>query len=146
MKIVVDPKKCSGCRLCEIFCSLAHEEKINPRKARLRAIRRIYPKFEINIIVCRQCENPPCQNVCPTDAIRECVESGILVIDEETCTGCMACVDECPFGALFIDPDKLFPLKCDLCSGAPVCVRNCPTEALTFISEHQASQVKNPSG
>ena len=132
--IVVDPKKCSGCRLCEINCSLVHEGKFNPRKARLRVRRIIHPKFDITVSVCRQCKNAPCEKVCPTGAIRRDVyaEADVLEIDKGLCSGCMTCVKACPFGAIFTHPAKAIPFKCDLCHGSPVCTRNCPTKALTL--------------
>lgn len=37
-KIIVDIDKCTGCRTCEVICSLTHDEKntINPRASRIR--------------------------------------------------------------------------------------------------------------
>ena len=138
--IIVDPKKCSGCRLCEVNCSLVHEGKFNPRKARLRVRRTIYPKFDITINICRQCENAPCQKICPAAAINRNAKTDVLEVDEKLCSGCMACVEACPFSALFTHPEKASPFKCDLCHGSPACTRNCPTKALTLADAANPSR------
>ena len=41
MKIIaVDASKCTGCRTCEVVCSLAHNRgQINPRRSRIRVYR-----------------------------------------------------------------------------------------------------------
>ena len=31
--LVVDPDKCTGCKVCEMICSLHHENEINPTTA-----------------------------------------------------------------------------------------------------------------
>ena len=56
----------------------------------------------------------------------------IVVIDEELCTGCGACVKLCPQKILFVDEkDKVCRVtdetKCDKFRG---CERVCPTEAI----------------
>ncbi len=37
--LIVDPDKCSGCRICELVCSLRGGNEANPRKAHIRVIR-----------------------------------------------------------------------------------------------------------
>jgi len=36
MKITVDRKRCSGCHLCELVCSLFHGGSVNPEKSAIR--------------------------------------------------------------------------------------------------------------
>ena len=39
-KLHVEPAKCTGCRTCEVVCSLTHSKgHINPRSARVRVYR-----------------------------------------------------------------------------------------------------------
>jgi benzoyl-CoA reductase subunit BamC len=39
-KIFIDSKKCTGCRTCEVICSLTHNKgEINPRLSRIRVYR-----------------------------------------------------------------------------------------------------------
>jgi len=39
-RIVINTEKCTGCRTCEVVCSLTHSKgMINPRKSRVRVYR-----------------------------------------------------------------------------------------------------------
>jgi len=39
-QILIDSEKCTGCRTCEVICSLTHTKgEINPRRARVRVYR-----------------------------------------------------------------------------------------------------------
>lgn len=131
MVLKVIPERCAGCRVCQLICSLFHFKVNNPKKSRI-GVQTLFPEPGVNKpIVCRQCKNPACMEVCPTGAIT--VEDGIVKLDEEKCDGCLACVDACPFGALFTHPDIPYPLKCDLCGGNPQCVIMCPKEAIKLV-------------
>jgi electron transfer flavoprotein alpha subunit/NAD-dependent dihydropyrimidine dehydrogenase PreA subunit len=53
-----------------------------------------------------------------------------VIIDKDLCTGCEACVDECPFDALEMQDDKAqVNDNCTLCSA---CVEVCPVEAIAM--------------
>ena len=145
-KIAVVPEKCSGCRVCEMACAI-HRQKINnPKKGRIR-VTTIYPHPVVRMpVVCNQCKDAKCISTCPTDAIYK--QNGVVKIRHDDCIGCHACVDACPFGAMYVHPDIDVPLKCDLCedSGQPQCVKMCPTGALVFMPEHvfgQAHRLNN---
>jgi Fe-S-cluster-containing hydrogenase component 2 len=58
----------------------------------------------------------------------------VAILDADKCTACRACVDACPFGAIFVGP-KGEILKCDLCGGNPLCVKYCypRPEAISLI-------------
>ena len=76
-------------------------------------------------IICRHCKNPPCLSACPVvGAMVEDEKTGVVVIDELKCIGCLNCVEACPFGAIFVGPNREI-LKCDLCGGDPECVKYC---------------------
>ena len=81
-------------------------------------------------IVCDQCQNPYCANVCPVGAIVRDEATGALAVDPERCTGCGLCARYCPIDMIRLDPDSDKALKCDLCGGHPACVAACPTGAL----------------
>ena len=58
-----------------------------------------------------------------------------VIIDKELCTGCGACVDECPFDALeLIDDIAAVNDSCTLCSA---CVDVCPVEAISMPQKEQ---------
>lgn len=139
-KIHVDLESCTGCRICEMTCSLFKEGVSSSRLARINVV----TDFEGGIsypVPCYQCEDAPCLEACPVDAIwRD--EEGIVQIDEEDCIGCGACVDACPFGSVTMHPDRGVAIKCDLCGGDPECVKNCPTDAIRYIDEGEVRSGK----
>jgi electron transfer flavoprotein alpha subunit/NAD-dependent dihydropyrimidine dehydrogenase PreA subunit len=52
----------------------------------------------------------------------------LLIIDEETCIGCGACIDACPFGALaLVDETARADDRCTACAA---CLEVCPVDAL----------------
>lgn len=58
-----------------------------------------------------------------------------LLINEEACTGCGACVEECPYGALEMKGDVVtVNEKCTFCGA---CVDVCPVEALSLEKEEK---------
>jgi electron transfer flavoprotein alpha subunit len=61
-----------------------------------------------------------------------------LLIDEETCTGCEACVEECPYGALEMKGDVVtVNEKCTFCGA---CVDVCPVQALALEKEEKEAE------
>ncbi|MGM0531619.1 MAG: 4Fe-4S dicluster domain-containing protein, partial [Bacteroidota bacterium] len=51
---------------------------------------------------CRRCEDAPCINVCPADALEKDNE-GIVVRHTNLCISCKSCVTICPFGTMMTD-------------------------------------------
>jgi len=142
-RLAVIPERCSGCRLCELACSLEKFGVLNPKKAALRVIS-IYPQPVVRMpVFCRQCKSPKCMANCPSEAIRINDGSGVVIIDKERCSACYNCVVSCPFGAIFVHPEVDEPIKCDLCGQQyPKCVEVCPTKALVFVPEHLLGQAQ----
>ena len=100
--LYIDPLKCTGCRTCELACSYTFHKVSNYRKARLRVVRT--DDGLDKPIACHHCADAPCIKVCPTNAITR-TNDGMVVVDKSKCIGCGACVEACPFGAMFMDPD-----------------------------------------
>lgn len=119
---------CSGCRVCELACSLSHFGYINPKKSRITIVKKGL-KYDL-AVVCNQgisC-NVDCVASCPVEAIKK--EDGIVKIIEDECIGCEACVEACPYNAIkMID---MIAIKCDLCNGEPQCVKFCPLHAIIY--------------
>lgn len=130
--LAIDYEKCTGCRLCELVCSVKHEGVSNPARSRIKIVKweqegRYVP------MSCQQCESAPCQAVCPVKAIsREEVLNRVMV-NYDVCIGCRMCVAVCPFGAMAFDTLAKRVIKCDLCDGEPVCARFCDVAAVKYI-------------
>ncbi len=137
--LVVNYEKCTGCRLCELVCSVKHEGVSNPSRARIHIT-----KWEMEGImmpmVCNQCEEAPCVTACPTNARSRDESLDRIVTDYDRCIGCKTCVAVCPFGAVALDPLAKRVIHCDLCDGDPVCVRFCETEAVQFVDASEINK------
>ncbi|WXG39394.1 MAG: 4Fe-4S binding protein [Candidatus Freyarchaeum deiterrae] len=57
----------------------------------------------------------------------------IVSIDEEKCTGCGACIPDCPEGALQVIDGKARVIGDYLCDGLGACVGGCPQGAMEVI-------------
>jgi carbon-monoxide dehydrogenase iron sulfur subunit len=129
--IMVDPDKCTGCRMCELICSATKEGEFLPSKARIKVFSK--PRIGISIpMVCLQCEDPVCEMVCQFEAIKRDGKTGLVETFDNKCTGCSACVLACPFGAIEYDKSQAKLLKCDLCNGEPLCVKVCYSKAIEY--------------
>ena len=71
-------------------------------------------EFSFYVDVCVQCEDYPCAEVCAFQAI-SVRPDGIVVMDEETCTGCELCIDACPFDVISYDAQRDITRKCNMC-------------------------------
>lgn len=121
--IARDYDKCSGCRLCEIACSLHHEGKIWPEASRVRVFMQV-PGVEIPHL-CTQCNDYPCVNKCPFKALSTNPTTGAVEVDEEKCTACGICIEACPGKIPHLHPDRKRIVICDLCGGSPECAKMC---------------------
>lgn len=131
----VDPDKCTGCRLCEVACSLEHEGFCNTSYARLRIIKEEEKGLDFPH-VCQHCTDAPCEAACPTAALFV-GKDGVIELDLPKCIGCGLCFVACPVGAIFFEPSGEHIRKCDLCGGDPQCVKVCEPHALTYVDRDQ---------
>jgi len=122
--IYADPLRCTGCEVCALVCSFRYFKVLNPKKARIRVVRK-EPAIDL-VIACRNCDDAPCINSCPRGAIKK-TSKGIIVIDEKKCDGCGKCVEACPLDALYIPPGEKTPIKCIVCGA---CIEMCPVNCL----------------
>ena len=142
-KLTVIPEQCSGCRTCELVCAIKHFGVNNPKKSAVRVMV-TYPHPVVRMpIVCSQCKTPPCEDVCPVNALRRI--NGIVTLDKNACISCYKCVEACPFGAIYAHDDCDHPIKCDMCGGDPECVKHCPKNALRLIPEDALGETKRMS-
>ncbi|MHA1769988.1 MAG: 4Fe-4S dicluster domain-containing protein [Candidatus Thorarchaeota archaeon] len=130
--LTVDIDLCTGCRNCELACSVRHTSTFNPRRARIQVIRDETRNLVIPV-VCLQCEHPLCLEACPTGSLHY-NEAGVLTVDETLCIGCGNCVTACKYGGITLDPIERYAIKCDLCGGDPACVSACEYGAIQLIT------------
>ncbi|ABC21128.1 4Fe-4S dicluster domain-containing protein [Rhodospirillum rubrum] len=155
--VIADPKKCIGCRTCEVACVVAHsngkggansmsEESFSPR---LRVIKTATVTTPIQ---CHHCDDAPCLNACPNGAIVYSHDS--VQVNQARCMGCKNCVMACPFGAMQVvkasahgndgDSRRVEAHKCDLCierAAGPACIDACPTKSLHLVDRERVQEV-----
>ncbi len=98
---VVDLKRCYGCYSCQVACKAANNTPMGIDWAWCRPSETgKYPSATRQMIplLCQQCANPPCMEVCPTGATTQ-DENGIVHVDPDKCMGCKYCIMACPYGA-----------------------------------------------
>ncbi len=125
MKVEVTDSLCTGCRLCQLACSLRLFGENNPKKSGIRIKSHLLSDGHYRIAVCDQCGI--CEEFCPTGAVRK-VE-GAYQIDAEECVWCLICARECPQEAVVVVESEQAPVKCVACGD---CVELCPTGALAL--------------
>ena len=125
-----DIEKCTGCQMCAIVCSAHHTGKFNPSESRINVLDLFPEPGEVKLSYCTHCDEHPCVEACPAEAIKLNEELGIYYVDKEECTGCGECVEACPYDGCWMDPSESYSIKCDLCGGNPQCVEVCPKGVL----------------
>jgi len=146
MILDVHPDRCTGCMLCELYCSLAHEDKSFPELARVQIIAE-HNRKKLVPVMCVPCEENPCLAACPEPGAIYKTAAGAVVIEETLCTACGKCVRACKIGAIRIHRlegrgknGKAVALNCDQCQGDPWCVKVCPVDAILQVEEKIGDQ------
>jgi tetrathionate reductase subunit B len=160
MKVfVIDVGICNGCYSCQIACKDEHVgndwtpyAKPQPDTGQFwlrqtEHIRGTVPKVKMHYVPmpCMHCDEPPCVPACPIENVIYKRDDGLVIIDPEKCTGCKACVDACPYNAIFFNESLNIAQKCTGCAHLldggewkiPRCADSCPTEAIKFGEESE---------
>ncbi|ABK44217.1 4Fe-4S ferredoxin, iron-sulfur binding domain protein [Magnetococcus marinus MC-1] len=105
--MLIDLSKCSeDCTDCTTACATENNiPQIEDQSRQIQYIRKITitdktgkkPQQSLPVL-CNHCENPPCVDVCPTNAsfIRK---DGLVLVDKHRCIGCRYCMIACPYKA-----------------------------------------------
>jgi benzoyl-CoA reductase subunit BamC len=120
MRIKIDHSQCTGCKLCEVACSLKHTGAINPWRSRIRVFS--FEEFCIPVIAGPYTE-------------AACNSKDNMFMEGKEIDGCVPCRASCPTKSTFKEPDTAIPLKCDFCGDPPdpECVKWCEPDALTMV-------------
>jgi tetrathionate reductase subunit B len=156
---VVDTTKCNGCYNCQIACKDEHcgndwtpYAKPQPETGQFwmkmnEFVRGNAPQVKMSYVpvMCQHCDDAPCIAACDDGGITR-RDDGLVIINPKTCTGCMNCVDACPYGAIYFNSHLSLAQKCTGCAHLldrgwtePRCVDACPTGALMFGEESDLS-------
>jgi protein NrfC len=149
--LLVDTKKCAGCRTCMLACSLAHYGEASLSLARIQIRSDAFGTFPNDVAQsqCHQCPYPSCVAACPVDAMHIDAQTGVRTVDEDKCIGCERCINACPYTPSRVqwNPKERHAQKCDLCLATPywdeeggahgkqACVEACPMQAIKFTNE-----------
>ena len=159
--MVIDLKRCVGCHACTVACKL--ENITPPGVFWARVLEKETGKYPLAKrmfvpMLCNHCQYAPCLRACPSGATTQ-REDGVILVDQNKCIGCKACMEACPYEARFFLEEvsgyygeELTPFekigygkhqkgtvsKCNFCSERvekglqPACVQTCPAVARTF--------------
>jgi Fe-S-cluster-containing dehydrogenase component/formate-dependent nitrite reductase membrane component NrfD len=136
----IDLRKCIGCHACTIACKAEHDIPVGVNRCWVKTVEKgAFPdtrRFFFPVL-CNQCTDAPCVRICPTSALFK-RRDGIVDLHGDSCIGCRACMEACPYDQLFIDPNTHTAEKCNFCANRvenqllPACVIVCPTECRIF--------------
>jgi Fe-S-cluster-containing dehydrogenase component/formate-dependent nitrite reductase membrane component NrfD len=135
---VIDNRSCIGCHACSTACKSENEVPLGVYRTWVKYTETgawPEPQRHFQVTRCNHCANPPCTRICPTTAMYQ-RDDGIVEFDKDACIGCKACLQACPYDAIYIDPESGTAAKCHFCSHRtdrglePACVIVCPTHAI----------------
>ena len=130
--------RCIGCHACSTACKSENDVPLGVNRTWVKNVEKgRYPdvRRHFQVTRCNHCANPPCVRICPVTAMYQRAD-GIVEFDPSVCIGCKACLQACPYDAIYVDPDTGTAAKCHYCAHRvevnlePACVVVCPEHAI----------------
>jgi len=134
----IDNRACIGCHACTVACKAEHDVPIGVNRTWVKYIEKgTFPNTRryFSVQRCNHCHDAPCVDICPVTSLYRRPD-GIVDFDGDRCIGCKACMQACPYDALYLDPESNTAAKCNYCTHRvdagyePACVIVCPVEAI----------------
>ncbi|MCH7871008.1 MAG: polysulfide reductase NrfD [Planctomycetes bacterium] len=134
----IDNRVCIGCHACTVACKSEHDVPLGVNRTWVKYIEKgAFPDARRSFSVqrCNHCDDAPCVEICPVTSLYRRPD-GIVDFDSDRCIGCTACMQACPYDAIYLDPNTLTAAKCNYCTHRvdagyePACVVVCPVEAI----------------
>ena len=135
---VLASDSCIGCHACTVACKSEHDVPLGVNRTWLKYVETgSFPNTgrSFTVMRCNHCEDAPCVTICPTSALHK-ASNGVVDFDDSRCIGCKACMNACPYDAIYINPATNTAHKCNFCNHRvevglePACVVVCPTHAI----------------
>jgi Fe-S-cluster-containing dehydrogenase component/heme exporter protein D len=135
---VINHDTCIGCHACTTACKQENEVPVAAFRTSVKYLEiGAYPRVKRHFLVqrCNHCTDAPCVTICPVNALEK-RKDGIVDVDRDACIGCRACMQACPYDALYLNEDLGAVEKCHFCAHrvdkglAPACVNVCPVGAI----------------
>jgi Fe-S-cluster-containing dehydrogenase component len=144
---VIDQRKCIGCHACTVACKAENEVPLGKFRTWVKYVDKgTFPtvKRHFTVLRCNHCDAAPCVDICPVNALHK-RKDAIVDLDKDVCIGCRACMQACPYDAIYLNDDTGTAEKCHYCAHRtelglePACVVVCPERAIV------AGDVSNPA-
>jgi Fe-S-cluster-containing dehydrogenase component len=135
---VIDQRKCIGCHACTVACKSENEVPLGKFRTWVKYVDKgTFPSVRrhFTVLRCNHCDAAPCVEICPVNALHKRPDA-IVDLDKDLCIGCRACMQACPYDALYLNDDTGTAEKCHYCAHRtelglePACVVVCPERAI----------------
>ncbi len=135
---LIDHRRCIGCHACTVACKAENDVPLGSFRTWVKyseAGRFPDVRRHFTVLRCNHCTTAPCVTICPVNALDK-RRDGIVDIDRDACIGCKACMQACPYDALYLNEDLGAVEKCHYCAHRverglePACVVVCPETAI----------------
>ncbi|MCS6784957.1 MAG: 4Fe-4S dicluster domain-containing protein [Candidatus Caldarchaeum sp.] len=146
--MLMDVEKCFGCMACVVACAAENNVPLGVFRTWIEYLEKPDGTRVFIPKQCNHCEDPPCVTPCPTKATYV-TPDGLVLVNDELCIGCGACIMACPYGARYRNPIKGVADKCTFCDHRlaegllPACVEACPTGARIFGPLTEENELSN---
>lgn len=144
---LIDHRKCIGCHACTVACKSENDVPLGNFRTWVKYTEKgTFPaiKRHFSVLRCNHCTKAPCVTICPVSALEK-RRDGIVDIDRDACIGCRACMQGCPYDAIYLNEELGAVEKCHYCAHRvekrlePACVVVCPEQAIVSGDLHDPS-------